>query len=67
MIGMKGFKNVKKEFKDNCYRCAKACNCYSRDNCKFEPIDFNHAFNEGFVDGDISPLPDYSNECRDII
>lgn len=28
--------------------------------------DFNHAFNEGFVDGDISPLPNYSNECHDI-
>ena len=29
--------------------------------------DFNHAFNEGFVDGDISPLSDYSNECHDLL
>lgn len=42
MIGMKGSDIfMKKEFKDNCCRCAKAWNCYTRDNCQFVEMDIS--------------------------
>lgn len=61
----------KTKFKDNCSRCAKAWNCYSRDNCEFEEMPLDNAF-DGFdddkeksfenIDIDGSPVNSWSKE-----